>query len=1144
VTTLFEEIAKLDPSPVYDEVDVQVGTLGAIATQIKGLTAHPPQGVENLLKSVRSLPLPDIALGTQLPDALTSLQAALPSDLGSVTGGLAGGIGTLSTTLTTELVGSVTRGLLPIVELHRLLDIDIDCLTRLPSSAAQASAPQPSAPQPPGGATPPSPVAPAAPPAAARAAAGIDQANMLLAALPSPITIVGLLRVLARAMAISRPRVGRRTIPIFDDFGEGLATLLRWHDAPDEILPSLQSTLTGLAGFVEGSVNAAFGTLADDASAVAAAMTANPLAPVLDGLAARLEALHAAPDDAAATAAATAIAGHMDTLATAVGGTLTSGVLAHLPSLGARLDALPGEIADQVAHVASVLAPPLSLPAGFPGPDPIILVDDEMIETMRGLISPVIGWLQNLAEKLDLSLLAEPITKAAQEASSALDTVDTSIASLTSEVQHLFNELDQVLAKVDTSAITTQFESALDAFRQALSGQLNTLFTPVSDLLTESLLTITAAVHAFDPTKITALQGVIDGLEHALDNPDIAAVRKQIADAFAAAEKGVQALSFAPVADEVIKVIEQITAALKALDPASLSAPLQMALQGAVALLPDSLAPVTEPLLQEMHDAVSLGPAALTEQLRAPLDDLQHAVRQYEPAVLLGGALSAPFDDAVTQLEAFEPSRLLEPLTNELETLKRRLRDELGPKQLLVPLEAPFAELMAAFAALDPHAIVEPLEQAIHSAIDTVLKAVPVEDILAPVGAVLDAVQGVMDVGHSAVALVDTAMGMLDELADGPAEVQAFADGVLANVAGVDAAALNPGMTALKTAVAATTQDALVARAAAALAPLDTVLSALSPKDRLAKVTLAHRAIERDGLSPAVLQALDRADPLKPELAGPYQALIVVQGRVESVADILHHETEGAIRRYHEPGGTLASVAALEPTPAAVAGWVREALQPQVVNPLRALLAPAGPVRAMVGPIVDEIQMLMKLLVLKIDAFGTAAGSAGKVTQTIEALIARLRELDLAVVSRSLGELFEQVRGKLEAIGPGAVAPLLDKAFDEMLAALDVGTLLPAESIAQLDEAVVEIVAALRSRSPQQVVAKFQLAFDKQLLPLVEAFDLGGLLDALLATLDGLDEELAGELDRVDKAYQAMLAAAPAFDPLSVEVDIDVGGLL
>ncbi len=1145
MTTIFEQLGNVSGATVTVKVDVEAKSLAAIGTTIGAVVEDPPDGIDDLLRAIRVLPLPELTLGNDLPATLAALRAAVPTDLEPVTGDLTTRIGTISTQVTGDLVASLTHGLRPIVELHKLLELDHRCLTSLDADAAAEAEPPATPSPPPAG----SPAGPKAPPAAARAAAAIDQTHVALNALPSPITILGLLRLLASALRTSDlPGTAGIQIPLLDDIGEGLATLLRWHDTPDRVLAELGATLDGIAAVIRQSIDVAFDTVASEASAVAGAIAGSPLVTVAQQLVDRLSDLRSAQLDAdagAAEAAAHAIDDLMDTLQASVEGPLATGVLSRLPELGKRLEALPGELDDQVGHVAALLAPPVSLPPTFPGPDPIIPIDEELVTAMRDLVSPLVGWLQDIVMRLDLSLIAGPITTAAEAAKSALDAVDHSIAVVTSEVQHLFGEVGRMLGELDTAAVASRFETALGAFRKGLEVRLKTLFAPVRDLLTDALGAIDDAVKKFDPATVTAaLNDLITELAEVLAGDDVAAARKQIEAAFASAEKAVGAMSFAPVVDEVVDAIGEITAALKALDPATLSPPLQLALQGAVALLPSDLDPLTDPLLVEMDDAVSTGPAALVEQLRAPLAQLQAAIRRFEPAALIGDGLGRPFDEAVEQLEAFRPSRLLEPLGPELERVKQRLRDEVSPRRLLEPLDGPFASLVEAFDRLDPLAVVKPLQDAIDGAVAAILDAVPIDDLLAPVGAVLDAVQGVIDIGTNAMALAHDCIALLEQLGDGPEQVQAFADGVVAQVAALDAASLQPHVAGVVAAVGTTTEQALTARAESVVGPLTAALEALDPRRRLADLLLAHRAVESEGQSVVVVSALDRADPLKPQLAAPYQALAAFQRRATDAGNALALELDEVSSRQHAPGGTLASAATLAATPAALAGWVREAVQPQVVNPLRALLAPAGPVQALLEPVVAEAEALMRTLTAKAAAFGTAPGSAGDVKRTIDELLDRLRHLDLAFLGRSLGDLFDHVREKLEAIGPAALEPVLEEAFDGVLDALDVGSLLPKDEIAKLDATVAKTVSALRAVDPKKVVEKLQPSFDEQVLPLVEAFDLGDLVDKLLARLHGLRDELDAELQRVNKAYQAMLAAVPRIDALSIEIDIDLGGVL
>ena len=55
-----------------------------------------------------------------------------------------------------------------------------------------------------------------------------------------------------------------------------------------------------------------------------------------------------------------------------------------------------------------------------------------------------------------------------------------------------------------------------------------------------------------------------------------------------------------------------------------------------------------------------------------------------------------------------------------------------------------------------------------------------------------------------------------------------------------------------------------------------------------------------------------------------------------------------------------------------------------------------------------------------------------------------------------------------------------------------------------------------------------QPVFDSDVKPLLDAFDLSKLLDAVVDKLHGLKDELKQELDKVNDAYKQMRAAIPS----------------
>ena len=145
--------------------------------------------------------------------------------------------------------------------------------------------------------------------------------------------------------------------------------------------------------------------------------------------------------------------------------------------------------------------------------------------------------------------------------------------------------------------------------------------------------------------------------------------------------------------------------------------------------------------------------------------------------------------------------------------------------------------------------------------------------------------------------------------------------------------------------------------------------------------------------------------------------------------------------------------------------------------------------------------------------------------------------------------MFNTIRGKLVAISPAGLAPLFQAAFDEALSGLDLSSVLPQTDIDKLDADFGKIVDALKALDPGKlIIDAVQPVYDAKIAPLIDAFDLSGVLDKLLQALHGLRDELKTELETVNQGYQQMLGAVPALSPLSIAGDLgdvasDIGGL-
>jgi hypothetical protein len=733
----------------------------------------------------------------------------------------------------------------------------------------------------------------------------------------------------------------------------------------------------------------------------------------------------------------------------------------------------------------------------------------------------------------------QPIQAIADGAEDAVGDLNAGIVGIETQVQLLLGQVTSALDGIDVAAVTAEVTSAIQNFSDGLVDQIGDLFRPVREVLTQALGQISTLIDQFNPGALKAqVEGLIDILEEALGGSEVTGAVGAIQGALDTATGDLGTLSFTPVTDPIVDQMDQITLALKAIQPSLLSPPLALALQAAVMLLPDDLSPITNPLEGDFELLVDEGPKKLIGQVKPGVDALFLQVRAFEPATLLGDALSGPFNQLITTMEGFTPSRLLEPIRGELEALRTRLAENASPGRLLEPLEAPFAELRSALDRLNPAQLIEPINAAITEAVDTVLAAVPVESALEPMQDALARIQGVAELGALVISVLQKVRSLLAELADGPDQVDAWISAILDKAAPAGHLLPNPVQEALediKTSLEAVKQEALTSALNGGIAAAGQSLDAFKPQDRLTELILAYR-----NLSPAARLALPSgSDPTSPDFQRPFSELAGYQVRLGALDAGLDAGLSGWDGRYFGPNSVLTCLGGLAAGPPDLRTWLERVTTPQIVKPLRALVSLAAPALAFLDPVIAQTQALIAQLNAKLSGI-TGTGSLSTILDSVQDVVDLLQGVDLDSLGQSLDTVFSEVLEKVEALDPAALALVLDGAFAGVLATLDLEQVLPAADLAKLDADFLKLIAKLKLLDPSDLVADLQALFDANVLPLIEALDISVMLEGVLEMLERLKLELHVELERVNEAYKAMLAAVPSMLPFSIDIDIDI----
>ncbi len=148
-------------------------------------------------------------------------------------------------------------------------------------------------------------------------------------------------------------------------------------------------------------------------------------------------------------------------------------------------------------------------------------------------------------------------------------------------MQSLLGEVEDLLDPIDPAALVDDLQDAIDDFQATLADELQTLFAPVRDAVSDIIENISDGVDSFDPADIiAALQDAIEAVAGVLEHPEVLSAMNAIRDALDQTAQALDAVSFSAVTDPVIAEIDKLTAIFEELDTSQLSTPLQLSLTG------------------------------------------------------------------------------------------------------------------------------------------------------------------------------------------------------------------------------------------------------------------------------------------------------------------------------------------------------------------------------------------------------------------------------------------------------------------------------------------------------------------------------------------------------------------------------------
>ena len=614
--------------------------------------------------------------------------------------------------------------------------------------------------------------------------------------------------------------------------------------------------------------------------------------------------------------------------------------------------------------------------------------------------------------------------------------------------------------------------------------------------------------------------------------------------------KPLDAVSFRTVNDLVIDQIDEATSKLQSIDTSQLNDLLKTALSTALALLPDEalFTSLRNELVTQFNDNVINGAIQVVSDIQTRPAQLESLLQNYSPSRLLGDSLSVPFQALISTLESFSPVQLLDPIEDQLETLREEIKRNASPALLIEPLEAPFQEFLALVDQLNPAVLVEPVQEAIDTVIDKIFEFIPVNDFFDLVDEVLQAIQGVIDKLDAVKRLIEALRNSLSAIANSPdAQVDAWIAQILNKLdelpPGTD---LSPAFTALQQALDQTKAAGLTARLIPELTAFVQELTGLTPQDQLNDLIVLRQDLARQDTSvfPSSFQSdlqqfLQAFQPLDQVVNQPLTTLAELLQELDSQPQELTNWLANWDQLYHHPTAPLSQLIPSDTSISGVKQLLQTAIDETVRAPFTHIFRLAPKFSDILGDLLSPVDLLLTNLNSKITGLLTGPASLTTIKTALEDLVDIIRNINLDFLEDELNGVFDNIKEKLEALNPATILQELSTAFDAIVDELSLSSILPQTEVDALNAAYQQAVDTLKALDPEELVIKVvEPEFEAAIQPYLEAFDLTQIFDSLMELLNRLSSELDTELNRTQQSFSAMLRAVPLSSNTGVSASI------
>ncbi len=1130
------------------------GSLGDLAgpflqcTDKLQLLKQPPGSLSDLTLSLNQLDLSDFGINASFTAHFDSLGSVLPHDLSSLTGSLEDGIGQLTGRLNQD-VARVIQGLTTTLSaINAVMDMDFTCAA---SGAGGETASDGSGSSGSGtggagsGGAAGSGSAEGHIQVVAQGAEQVERLEAMLDMLPDPFSIPSLLELLGRAGDIraASPLISGN-IPFLDDVLDTAATLAEWKNAtPAELLDHLCSSAEQVDTLIKNAVQAQLDSLASEISALLPAIDPAALKSASETITAELQtaaaAVRAGDIGSVDMSALNAAIDSFNALHAAV----SADSLNRMEETCAGIGTLPHRLEDELTHLLSVLRPniPVGELAGLFTETGLLHPEREtgpgspVAQEITEAFQPLKEWLEALLDILDPSAITEPLQQVSSEVQEAVSGLEQNLAGVTAQIRSLFSEFEEMLDQVDVAAIQEEITDAIHDIGTRITDLIQSITGPLSQAVEEAVNAIGTELDKFSPEAVTeaigqainSLTDVLGGVQDALAG---------IKNGLEKIKKALEDLSFSPVTDQVVEGLDGIAHALQSIDASKLNDLLKAALETALKILPDSLEPVTDPLIDEFDKMIEQGPVPILEKAAEEPKRVFDAIRGFSPSDLVGNTLDAPYNSLLNEMEAYRPSKLLDPLQEELDSLGRRIRETADPAKALDRLSGPWDQLNSRIDALKPSELTEPLNRMLQDGIKEVTDLIPTDEIFSVLDRILDPLQELDTLNQKIQSLADRIDAIGTALENPESEIEAWLGSILDKIPALpDTTALDQKLSELGATIQGLSAAPLREALETATSGLQTMLTSLEPGACLSAMSQTYAGFPRDALSglpdtparQAILNALQRFDPMDPQWNALLRITAQCEQNLHAALSWFQDHAEAWNSRYLGEDSPLAALSVQGLSASTLRQWIQEELEASFLRLFNVLLQYLSAYIRPAAMVLKELAALTQPVTGRLSAL--TGGVLDGIRDSVDNLLSAVRNFNLDFLTDAVDQVFEQTKSKLEILNPATLSQPLETEFNSLLDSLKLESILGSSTIEAVDHDYNTLLEKLRNLAPSKLVEDtVEATYREEVLPVIDQIDFTPVLDAVIECLRSLDDELREEMERVNQSFANLKHAVPS----------------